>query len=201
VGVDLEESAEMRISAVLASIAAVGIAACGGDSVVSPSGNGRLSVMITDSPYTDAKALLVTFSEVTAHRNGEGGFTKLPFGDVTATARTCDVKKLVDRQDLLGVGSLPEGHYTQVRVVVSSATLYFDNPSDGPACATVIPIPAGRSANVEVPTGEVRLNREFDVPANGATTMVIDFDGDKSVTETGNGRFRMTPVIGVVSVQ
>jgi hypothetical protein len=191
----------MRIIAVLAVVAAVGVAACSGDSVMSPSGNGRLSLMIKDSPYSDAKALLVTFSEVTAHRDGEGGFTKLPFGDVTATSRTCDLKKLVDRQDLLGVGTVPEGHYTQVRVVVSSATLYFDNPSEGPACATTIPIPAGRSANVEVPSGEVKLNRAFDVSASGATTMLIDFDGDKSVTEMGNGRFRMTPVIGVVSVQ
>jgi len=169
--------------------------------MTSPSGTGRLSLMIKDSPYSDARALLVTFSEVTAHRDGEGGFTKLPFGEVTAVSRTCDLKKLVDRQDMLGVGSIPEGHYTMVRLVVSSATLYFDNPSDGPACATTIPVPAGRSANLEIPSGEVKLNRGFDVAASGATTMLIDFDGDRSVVETGNGRFRMTPVIGVVSVQ
>jgi hypothetical protein len=54
---------------------------------------------------------------------------------------------------------------------------------------------------VEIPSGEVRLNRPFDVGEGGAMTMLIDFDGDKSVTDTGNGRFRMTPVIGVVSVQ
>jgi len=191
----------MRIIAVLAIVAAAGVAACGGDSVVSPSGSGRLSLMIKDSPYSDAKALLVTFSEVTAHRDGEGGFTKLPFGDTTAISRTCDLKKLVDRQDLLGVGTLPQGHYTQVRLVVSNATLYFDNASDGPACATTIAAPAGRSANLEIPSGEVKLNREFDVADTGATTMLIDFDGDRSVVETGNGRFRMTPVIGVVSVQ
>jgi hypothetical protein len=191
----------MRIIAVLAILAAAGVSACGSDSVMSPSGSGRLSLMIKDSPYSDARALLVTFSEVTAHRDGEGGFTKLPFGDLTAISRTCDLKKLVDRQDLLGVGSMPEGHYTQVRLVVSSATLYFDNPSDGPACATTIAAPAGRSANVEIPSGEVKLNRGFDVAASGVTTMLIDFDGDRSVTETGNGRFRMTPVIGVVSVQ
>ena len=47
----------------------------------------------------------------------------------------------------------------------------------------------------------MRLNRQFDVGDSGATTMLIDFDGDRSVTETGNGRFRMTPVIGIVSVQ
>jgi hypothetical protein len=158
--------------------------------------------MITDTPYSDAQALLVTFSAVTAHRSGEGGFTPIPFGEAGATTRTCDLKKLQDgAQDVLGVGNLTEGHYTMVRLVVSSATLYFENPSVGPACATTIPAIAGRSANVEIPSGEVRLNREFDVAATGATTMLIDFDGDRSVTETGNGRFRMTPVIGVVSVQ
>src|SRR4026207_1739881 len=145
----------MRICAVLAFIAAVVAAACG-DSVVSPSGNGRLSLMIKDSPYSDAKALLVTFSEVTAHRDGEGGGTEAPFGETTATSRTCDLKKLVDRQDLLGVGPLPQGHYTMVRLIVSSATLYFENPSDGPACSNAITPPMGRSANLEIPSGEVK---------------------------------------------
>jgi hypothetical protein len=191
----------MRIIAILSILAVALVAACGGDSVVSPSGSGRLSLMIKDSPYSDAKALLVTFSEVTAHRDGEGGFSKLPFGDATASSRTCDLKKLVDRQDLLGVGTLPAGHYTMVRLVVSSATLYFDNPSDGPPCAATIPAPAGRNAALEIPSGEVKLNRQFDVGESGATSMLIDFDGDRSVIETGNGRFRMTPVIGIVSVQ
>ena len=191
----------MRTIAVLSILAGVIAASCGGDSVMSPSGSGRLSLMIKDTPYSDAKALLVTFSEVTAHRAGEGGFSRLPFGGATATSRTCDLKKLVDRQDLLGVGTLPAGHYTQVRLVVSSATLYFENAYDGPPCATSIAAPAGRSAALEIPSGEVRLNRQFDVGDSGATTMLIDFDGDRSVTETGNGRFRMTPVIGIVSVQ
>jgi uncharacterized protein DUF4382 len=191
----------MRMIAVLVILAGAGAMACGGDSVTSPSGTGRLSLMIKDSPYSDARALLVTFSEVTAHRDGEGGFTRLPFGDTTATSRTCDLKKLVDRQDMLGVGALPDGHYTMVRLVVSSATLYFENPSEGPACSNAITPPLGRSANLEIPSGEVRLNRPFDVAEGAATTMLIDFDGDRSVTETGNGRFRMTPVIGVVSVQ
>jgi Domain of unknown function (DUF4382) len=191
----------MRTIAVLSILAGVVAASCGGDSVVSPSGSGRLSLIIKDTPYSDARALLVTFSEVTAHRDGEGGFSRLPFGDATASSRTCDLKKLVDRQDLLGVGTLPAGHYTQVRLVVSSATLYFENPSEGPPCAATIPAPAGRSAALEIPSGEVKLNRQFEVGESGATSMLIDFDGDRSITETGNGRFRMTPVIGIVSVQ
>lgn len=64
-----------------------------------------------------------------------------------------------------------------------------------------IATPAGRSAPVEIPSGEVRLNRQFDLTANAATTILLDFDGDQSVRETGNGRYMMTPVITVVSVQ
>jgi hypothetical protein len=159
-----------------------------------------LNLMITDSPYGDAKSLLVTFSEVTAHRSGVGGSNPLPFAG-GASSRTCDLKKLVGAEDVLGVGGLEAGHYTQLRLVVSSAALYFDNAATGPACAPTITAPAGRSATVEIPSGEVKLNREFEVTSTAATTILVDFDGDKSVHETGNGRFRMTPVISIVSVK
>ncbi|HLG59465.1 MAG TPA: DUF4382 domain-containing protein [Vicinamibacterales bacterium] len=187
------------IAALTLAVAASGFA-CGGDPVGPSGAAGTLNLMIKDSPYSDAKSLLVTFSEVTAHRDGEGGFTTLPFAG-GATLRTCDLKKLVDAQDVLGVGTMPEGHYTQLRLVVSSAVLYFDSAAAGPACASAVGTPVGRSAVLEIPSGEVKLNRPFDVTPTGATTILIDFDGDKSVTETGNGKFRMTPVIGVVSVQ
>jgi hypothetical protein len=190
----------MRIIAALAVIVAVAGTACG-NSTTGPSGTaGTLNLMIKDSPYSDAKSLLVTFSEVTAHRDGEGGFSPLPFAG-GATLRTCDLKKLVDAQDVLGVGTMPEGHYTQLRLVVATAAIYFDSASAGPACAASVGVPPGRSATLDIPSGEVKLNREFNVTATGATTILLDFDGDKSVTAVGNGTFRMTPVIGIVSVQ
>src|SRR5215813_10592170 len=115
----------------------------------SPSGpsnaNSTLNVMIKDSPYGDAKALLVTFSEVSAHVSGAGGFGVLPFTG-GGTSRTCDLKKLATAQDVLGTGTLAAGHYTQVRLVVTSAVLYFDNASAGPACAPSIAAPAGANA-------------------------------------------------------
>jgi hypothetical protein len=156
-------------------------------------------VLLKDSPFTDAKSLLVAFSEVSAHKS-EGEWTKLPFSD-GAASRTCDIKKLVEAQDVLGTGPLAPGHYTMIRLEVASAALYFDNAATGPACAPTVTAPAGRSAAVEVPSGTVRLNRQFDLTSTTATTILLDFDGDKSVHETGNGRYRMTPVIGVVSVQ
>jgi hypothetical protein len=65
----------------------------------------------------------------------------------------------------------------------------------------VVAAPAGSSADLEIPSGEVKLNREFELKDSGATTILIDFDGDKSIHQTGNGRYTMSPVISVVSVK
>ena len=102
---------------------------------------------------------------------------------------------------MLGVGTLPAGHYTQIRLVVSSATIYFENAAGGDPCAPTIATPSGRHAALDIPSGEVKLTRPFDVAASGGTTMVLDFDGDRSIHQTGNGRYLMRPVIAVVSVQ
>ena len=177
--------------------------ACSGNGPAAPGGSGTLNVRITDSPFSDARAVLVTFSEVMAHRGDEGsgeGWERLAFAEGAAT-RTCDLKKLETAEDVLGVGALPAGHYTMLRLVVSSAALYFDNPSTGPACAASMPEPAGAKASLTIPSGEVKLNRQFTVAEGGATTILVDFDGDKSIVQTGNGAYRMTPVIGIVSVQ
>jgi hypothetical protein len=186
--------------ALVVAIAAVTWVGCTASSPSGPSSAGStLNVMIKDAPFSDAKALLVTFSEVSAHVSGAGGFTVLPLSG-GGTTRTCDLKKLAAAQDILGTGTLAAGHYTQVRLVVTSAVLYFDNPSSGAACAPTIAAPAGKTASVAVNSGDVKLNREFDVTASGATTILVDFNGDSSVKQEGNGSYSMSPVIAVVSV-
>ena len=182
----------------------------GGSTGGGSNGNGTLAINITDSPFSDAKALLVTFSEVNAHSADGDSWHTIPF--TSGNSRTCDLKKLQGPTDVLGVGSLPAGHYTQIRLVVSSAKIYFDNPSSGPACAASIAEPSGKNAPVDVPSGEVKLNREFTI-TSGATTMLLDFNGDQSVKATGGGngngngngnsstKYIMTPVISIVSVQ
>jgi hypothetical protein len=190
------------VVAALLTAGALLLSACG-DSPTAPSvggTHGTLNVRITDGPYSDARALLVTFTDVRVHRNDDAWIT-LPFVE-SAGSRTCDLKKLANgAQDVLGVGALAPGHYDQIRIDVAAATIYFDNKSDGPACATRIAAPLGRNEPVTIPSGTVRLNREFDLASDSARTMVLDFDGDKSVHATGNGRFMMQPVITVVSVQ
>ena len=169
------------------------------DAPGAPTTPATLSILLKDSPYTDAQAVFVTFSEISVHASG-GTFETLPFANNVST-RTCDLKKLVDTQELLGTTAPPTGHYTQIRIVVASATLYFDSPSSGPACGAVLTVPAGRNASVMVPSGEVRINQDFDVTSSKATTILLDFDGGRSVNLTGSGIYMLSPVISVVTVQ
>jgi hypothetical protein len=182
--------------------------ACGGSpsatspDLSNPTTGSAFTLMLKDSPFSDAKALLVTFSAVSIHASG-GSWTPVPFAGSNVSSRTCDLKRLETAQDILGVGNLAAGHYTQLRLVVSSATIYLHDASSGPsACAPSISInaSAGTTFPVDIPSGEIRLNREFDLTAGGGMMILVDFDGDRSVRVTGSGRYMMTPVIGIVSV-
>ena len=192
----------MRLTRVLSAVAALAALACGG----SPSGpspsSGTLNVRLTDSPYGSAKAVLVTFSEVSVQHD-DNGWTALPFADTSASTRTCDLKKLQNSaQDILGTGPLEPGSYTMLRLVVRSAKIYFDNAAvSSTPCATSIPEPAGDSVTLSIPSGEVKLNGVFTLTTGTATTVLLDFDGESSIHETGNGNYVMNPVVRVISVQ
>ena len=195
----------MRSTSVLAATALLMTVACSGGSPSSPSdpsapaGAGTFNVRIKDSPYGSAKAVLVTFSEVATHRDGD--WTRLPFPGGGST-RTCDLKKLQNNaQDLLGGGAITPGQYTMIRVIVQSAKIFFDNSASSPTpCAASIAEPAGASSLMSIPSGEVRLNGTFTLTGNAPTTVLIDFDGESSIVQNGSG-YTMGPVIRIVSIQ
>jgi hypothetical protein len=71
------------------------------------------------------------------------------------------------------------------------------------ACAATFVVPPGTipGTAVDVPSGVVKLVHQFEVASAATTTILLDFDGDKSIHQTGNGAYKMQPVIKVVSVQ
>ena len=194
-------------SSASSSTVASGGNASGGSSG-SSNGTATLAIHLTDSPFSDAKAFLVTFSEVSVHSADTGAWTTLAFTG-GATSRTCDLKQLqAGGTDLLGTTPLTVGgKYTQIRLTVTSALLYFNPiPPLGMPCLSGFTPPAG-GTSVKIPSGEVKLNQEFTVGA-GSAAIVLDFDGDQSVHQTGSGNgnghgnpgYIMSPVIRVVSV-
>ena len=192
----------LRPTVVLMVILGVSIAiiACGSPS--GPSQSGNLRVMITDSPYGDASAVHVTFRELQVHPAYGGDWLPVDFAGAAAS-RTCNLKKLEGPIDILGADSLTAGPYGQVRMVVAEAVIYFGGTATAePACAAALAPPTGFTsrAPLEIPSGEVKLNRQFELVGNGTTTIDLDFEGDKSITRTGNNRYRMTPVIAIKSV-
>jgi len=195
----------MRFARLIPLVGSVFAFGCGdGGAVTAPSTPATLNIMLKDAPFADAKAVFVTFEipVACAHagvRASNGDFVRLPFAN-NMSGRTCDLKQLVSTQDLLGSGTLTTGHYTQIRLVVASATLFFDNAAGGPPCGAVLPMPQGRNASASVVSGEVRLNQEFDVTSTTATTIVVDFDGGRSLSLTGSGAYSLSPVMSVVGV-
>jgi hypothetical protein len=161
---------------------------------------GTMNVRLTDSPYGSARAVYVTFSEVSAQR-ADGGWTRLPFAD-GSTTRTCDLKKLQNSaQDVLGTGPLTPGQYNWIRLQVQSAKIYLDAPSTSPTpCAASMAEPPGAASVFTIPSGEVKLNGTFTLTAGAATTLLLDFDGESSIEKTGTG-YLMKPVVRLVSVQ
>jgi len=193
-------------------------------------GTGRVAVMMTDSPFQDASAVLITISEISVHR-ADGGWEPLV---LEGGSITCDLKLLEGPTDFLGDAVLLAGKYTQIRLTVESGAIYFgEAPGEsGDACVATSELvpPTDPSAPVTVPSGVVRLNRPFTVPEGGEAMIVLDFDGDRSIRKMGNpnatcdleepapavvatnGRgggsgnsstceYRLDPVISVVSVE
>lgn len=178
------------------------------------SGSGRLTVGITDTPFADAKAVLITFDNISVHRSG-AGWEDVEFANAE-TERTCDLKKLEGPTDVLGSEMLPAGHYTQIRLNVKKATIHFDNESTSTtACAPSITVLGTQFTEVQVSSGEVKLNREFTLDPGAVVNMLLDFDGDKSIRQQGgggrgnggggtsapeDGSYSLQPVVSIISV-
>jgi len=196
----------MRLSSILVFTGLLAVAGCGGTSETSPSGaggsggGGTLSVRITDSPFSGARAVFITFSEVSLQRGSD--WTRVPFPDGAPTW-TCDLKKLENNnEDLLATGSVPHDNFTAVRLVVQSAVVYTDAVNTSPTpCARTLTPPAGGAFPMTLLSTEGRTNGTFTVTATTAPTVVLDFDGESSITRPNPADYRMTPVLRLVTVR
>src|SRR5262249_36527485 len=77
------------------------------------------------------------------------------------------------------------GHVTQVRLIVSSATV-----TDGTG-THVVDIPSG------IKTG-IKLNLDCDIDPNVVIAVLLDFNVGKSFVLQGNGQYKLQPVIPAV---
>ncbi len=164
---------------------------------------GRLEVRVTDAP-PDKKvtAVNVTVASVEIHKADNGATTPTTTPTTTTTttttapvtttsdggwmplaltgATTFDLLQVQGLEQLLAVGNLTPGTYTQIRMEVTKVMVTFEG--EAPVEATL-------------PSGKLKFVRPFEIAAGQTTVLLFDFDALKSINTTGNGKVMFKPVI------
>src|SRR5512135_417952 len=85
---------------------------------------GTLAVSLTDAPASGFDAVNVTVSKVRVHQSASASENDAGWSDITLSpARKINLLNLSNGAlDSLGQTSLPAGHYTQLRLVLSANT-------------------------------------------------------------------------------
>ena len=167
---------------------------------------GRIEVRVTDAPpREEVTSILVTVAEnsVQVHKavaeqeqeqtgegeqnqeqeqqqeqQGEGVWLTL---NVLDGAEQFDLLKIKGLEEVLAVGELEVGKYTQIRISVESVEVTFGDNEE--------------YQEAEVTGGELKFVRPFDVVEDETTILLLDFDAEKSVNATGQGKVHVKPVV------
>jgi len=162
-----------------------------------PAQSGAVEVYVTDAPPRyEVKSILITVSKLEIHKAGaeqeqsssdnqsdnqtqEGNGEWITI-DISDNASTFDLLKIEGIEQFLGASQVEAGKYTQIRLTVDKAEVGLGE--NEPEEATV-------------PSKKLKIVRPFNVVAGETTSILLDFDAEKSVNVTGNGKIIVKPVI------
>jgi len=103
---------------------------------------------------------------------------------------------LIDLQDqsiLLSTNELDAGTYTQLRVfLMENANIVIEGEEGEEDLETDLIIPSSAQTGI-------KLIHPFEIRENEITELTLDFDAEKSVKKTGNGKYLMNPTIKVIT--
>ena len=129
--------------------------------------------------------VLITFDEVSVHRTG-GGWISLPLAQ---DPYTIDLSQFSDgtTPELAPPVSLISGKYTQIRIGVTEAFSKIN----------------GDEYPVEIPSDNLKTDKEFDfeVVGGGAVDLTVDFDLSQSIVATGEDTYKLKPVLHIMEAQ
>lgn len=158
-----------------------GLAGCGGSGGGSTTGTGTIRVSLVDAP-ANAEAVNVDISSLQVHSSGSGWVT---VKDYSPALRV----NLLDYRSagnalLLADAPLQTGHYTMVRLMLSSAEVVIGGQSYAVDMSNV------------AQTG-VKCNGQFTVAAGQLVALILDFNAGKSVVESpsGSDNYKLHPVM------
>jgi len=172
---------------------------------------GFLQLKVTDK-VENVTSLILNISEIKVHKAGigeviieepvnetQGNETNETAGNQTNETETNETNsagwitvfsgpKSIDLiavkgvKELLGEATLGSGKYTQIRLVVVNATVNIN----------------GTFYDVKVPSKAIKFIHPFNIETNKTTSLVFDFDADKSIKEAGD-KYILRPVVKVIT--
>lgn len=166
------------------------------DDAIAPR-KGRLKIYLTDlsekNKTDDSEtyvAINLTIYKIQIHLAGEdeedeGEWVELILNEPTE----CNLIELKDESILLSEDELTPGKYTQIRLFVTDASLDIELGEIG--------VP------VEIPSADQtgrKLIHPFEIIAGETIELTIDFDAEESIIKTGDGSYKLNPVIKIVII-
>jgi len=168
-----------------------------------PATKGTVNVFVTDAPPEgNVTKIMVAVSEIQIHKAGAGQEQEQASTenvtqeqekqqaqeaqgewitiDLSDNATTFDLLEIKGIEQYIGTKDVEEGKYTQVRLVVDKIQVKLGD---------------GDLQDATVPSGELKIVRPFNVVADEATILVLDFEADKMVNVTGANKITVKPVV------
>ncbi len=147
------------------------------------SGTGTLVFKITDAPSSlNITHANITISQVQVHLStGGGNNSTAGWYTVVNESKTFDLIALVNATQFFGSATLSVGMYTQIRLTIEKCVITVNRTE----------------YNCTVPSEAIKLIKPFTLKANQTTTLIMDFNAQKSITETGSHKYEFKPVIKI----
>lgn len=170
-----------RMLLVLGLAATIALAACDTASEATGPDN-RVAVLLTDAPLEEATSLVVEFGRVDlAPADGDTGI-------VTISEDPGEIDVLTLQNGVvheLGDALVPDGSYSQIRLIVETATLFF-----GPDEFYDVKVPSGSQSGLKI-----LVDPPIVADDGSLHEVIVDFDVLRAVVETppGSGNYLLKP--------
>jgi hypothetical protein len=177
---------------------------------VTGTGAGRLSIKLTDAPSGDLKAAFVKINKVVLLRSDADSAVADSTRRLEFTPSTTDYINLLNLTggkllDLLNSASVPEGSYSQLRVVVTDAYVTLNDGRTFATSTAVLPSGVTAAGTLKCPScaqsGYKVSFTNGGLTIAGNSTVVLDFDAAQTFGhEAGkSGQWIMHPVLRATS--
>ena len=184
------------------------------DDSIAP-GKGRLEIYLTDSSEKYKVnnpeayvAINITIYKIQIHLAGENEEDEGEWIEWILTEPTeYNLIELKDKSILLSEEELASGKYTQIRIFITESSILVEKDeeteSEDIKLIEVENEVDFETFDVEIPsvyqTG-IKLIHPFEIIEAESTELTLDFDAEKSIIKTGNGSYKLMPVIKIVTI-